>query len=111
TDVSTGFFADTEAARGSFHGVPYTEIHHNIRPDHLAVLPEAVGACNWRDGCGTPRISHRLTVACPCGGTCDTWQERSAMDDVPEEPTGFRRFYAALADFFRREDGVQIQVL
>mgnify|MGYP006297138015 FL=1 len=41
-DVSTGYFAAADSAG----------YYHNIRPDHLAVLFDAPGACSWRDGCG-----------------------------------------------------------
>jgi copper chaperone CopZ len=26
-------------------------------PDHLALLPNSVGACSWQDGCGIPRVN------------------------------------------------------
>lgn len=52
-EVSTGYFADGEPAEGEFNGVPYKEIHRNIRPDHLALLPGQIGACSVPDGCGT----------------------------------------------------------
>lgn len=51
-EVSTGYFSDSEPAEGEFNGRPYTEIHRNIRPDHLALLPGEIGACSWADGCG-----------------------------------------------------------
>jgi len=40
-DVSTGYFSQVED--GS-----YTD----IKPDHLALLPNEQGACSWADGCG-----------------------------------------------------------
>jgi hypothetical protein len=52
-EVSTGYFTDAETVSGEFNGVPYTEIHRNIRPDHLALLPGEIGACSVADGCGT----------------------------------------------------------
>lgn len=57
-DVSTGFFAEVEEREGTYQGRAYTGIFHDIRPDHLALLPNAVGACSWDDGCGAPR-THR----------------------------------------------------
>lgn len=51
-DVSTGYFCDAEPASGELNGRSYVEVHRNLRPDHLALLPGAVGACNWEDGCG-----------------------------------------------------------
>lgn len=52
-EVSTAYFADTEPQAGEFNGVSYSGIHHNLRPDHLAVLPGETGACSVADGCGT----------------------------------------------------------
>lgn len=53
-EVSTGLFTDNEVApAGSNHnGKPYDFIARNYRPDHLAVLPEHIGACSVNDGCG-----------------------------------------------------------
>ena len=51
-DVSLGMFTDDELVSGNWNGEAYTAISHNHRPDHLALLPGAVGACSWADGCG-----------------------------------------------------------
>ena len=51
-DVSTGYFADAEPVAGVLFGQEYTAVHRNVRPDHLAFLPNEEGACNWEDGCG-----------------------------------------------------------
>ena len=53
-ELSTGLGLDREPApQGSAHnGTVYTHIAKNFRPDHLAVLPDGVGACSVRDGCG-----------------------------------------------------------
>lgn len=53
-EVSTGLLTTNEPApEGStFAGKPYTHIARNYRPDHLAVLPDQVGACSVDDGCG-----------------------------------------------------------
>lgn len=51
-DVSTGFWSDAEMAAGTLNGRSYEYIHRNVRPDHLALLPDEVGACSWKDGCG-----------------------------------------------------------
>lgn len=52
-EVSTGYFSDAENKAGEFNGETYTEIHRNIRPDHLALLPGEIGACSVAEGCGT----------------------------------------------------------
>jgi len=51
-EVSTGLFCEDLQSEGKFNGVEYSSIAHNIRPDHLALLPGGVGACSWEDGCG-----------------------------------------------------------
>lgn len=51
-EVSVGVFTDEEYVDGEWNGETYTAIAHNHRPDHLALLPGGMGACNWTDGCG-----------------------------------------------------------
>ena len=61
-ELSTGFYSYADETPGSFYGVSYREVHHEIRPDHLALLPNGVGACNWaEDGCGAPRLHEQCT--------------------------------------------------
>lgn len=54
-EVSTAYFADDEPENGEQDGKPYRVVHRNLRPDHVALLPNTVGACSWEDGCGAPR--------------------------------------------------------
>jgi hypothetical protein len=56
-EVSTAYFCDMEVKSGTWGGQSYTGVAHNIRPDHLAILPDEAGACSWADGCGTPRVN------------------------------------------------------
>jgi len=51
-EVSTGLFSNIEDKKGTFNGVPYDGIVRHIRPDHLALLPDDIGACSIKDGCG-----------------------------------------------------------
>ncbi len=53
-ELSTGLGTDNEdAPEGSvFNGVSYSAIARNYVPDHLAILPDQVGACSIQDGCG-----------------------------------------------------------
>jgi len=53
-ELSTGLFTDNEPApEGSNdNGKAYTYIARNYRPDHVAILPDGVGACSIQDGCG-----------------------------------------------------------
>lgn len=54
-ELSTGLFTkDTPVRNGRDRrtGKPFDFVATHYRPDHLAVLPDAVGACSLRDGCG-----------------------------------------------------------
>jgi len=56
-ELSTGLFTDNEAAEGEFNGKAYTSIARNYRPDHLAILPDKIGACSLEDGAGFLRLN------------------------------------------------------
>ena len=56
-EQSTGLFSDIEEKAGTFNGVPFVGIAHNIRPDHTAILFGEEGACSIEDGCGAPRVN------------------------------------------------------
>lgn len=58
-EVSTGYFSDSEPSTGDHNGESYSEIHRNIVPDHLAILPDEEGACSVDDGCGTCRTNRK----------------------------------------------------
>jgi hypothetical protein len=53
-ELSTGLFAVKDKANeGAQHsGTSYKFIARNYRADHLAVLPDQIGACSNADGCG-----------------------------------------------------------
>lgn len=55
-EQSTGLFTQNlDAQPGSvcpYTGRGYTHVATNYQPDHVAVLPDQVGACSIKDGCG-----------------------------------------------------------
>lgn len=51
-EVSLGMFSDQEFIAGEYEGIQYNAIAHNYKPDHLALLPDEIGACSWEHGCG-----------------------------------------------------------
>jgi hypothetical protein len=51
-ELSTGVFVDVEETTGTWKGEDYAGIARNYRPDHLALLPDQVGACSIADGAG-----------------------------------------------------------
>jgi len=56
-EVSISAFTEDEMTEGDFGAEHYVGIVHNLRPDHLAFLPDEEGACNWQDGAGAPRVN------------------------------------------------------
>lgn len=58
-EVSTAYETDMDLVTGSLNGHAYNGIQRNIRPDHLALLPNEVGACSVVDGCGAPRVNQQ----------------------------------------------------
>ncbi len=55
--VSTGYWRDFENKQGVYNGKTYNRVASNIKPDHLAILLDDVGACSVEDGCGAPRVN------------------------------------------------------
>jgi hypothetical protein len=51
-EVSLGLFSEEDYETGEWNGETYKAIARNHRPDHLALLPDSVGACSLKDGCG-----------------------------------------------------------
>jgi Uncharacterized protein conserved in bacteria (DUF2213) len=58
-ELSTGVYVDAEKATGKWKSEDYTAIARNYRPDHLALLPDKVGACSISDGAGFLRNQER----------------------------------------------------
>ena len=56
-EVSIAYFCDFESAAGEYGGESYSAIQRNLRPDHVALLPDEIGACSVADGCGANRVN------------------------------------------------------
>ncbi len=54
-EVSTGLWFKFEGKEGEFNGVKYNGIARDIVPDHLAILPDSIGASSIADGAGLVR--------------------------------------------------------
>lgn len=54
-ELSTGVFVDAELTPGEWNGEDYVAIARNMRSDHLALLPDKIGACSIKDGAGLLR--------------------------------------------------------
>lgn len=51
-DVSIGVVSDIQNSSGVWNEESYSLVAYNLRPDHVALLPDQTGACSWADGCG-----------------------------------------------------------
>lgn len=51
-EVSTGLYTTNVEGSGTHNGRGYTHEAVDYRPDHMALLPDQVGACSNQDGCG-----------------------------------------------------------
>ena len=53
-EISTGLAVTVAPApeNAAHNGVAYNAVAGNYRPDHLAILPDQIGACSLSDGCG-----------------------------------------------------------
>lgn len=72
-ETSTGYFADDLDQTGNFAGRDYLSIHKNLLADHIAILPNQIGACSIKDGCGVNRNSEAqagVGVVHNCGCGC-----------------------------------------
>ena len=54
-ELSTGLFIDSVNEEGEWNEEHYDAIATNLRPDHLALLPDLKGACSIEDGGGLLR--------------------------------------------------------
>ena len=51
-EVSTGLFTGSDGTPGTWNGERFDETLSDFIPDHLALLPNSQGACNFDAGCG-----------------------------------------------------------
>jgi len=56
-EVSTGVFTDNIFQEGEWNGESYVALATNLRADHLALLPDKVGACSIKDGAGLLQLN------------------------------------------------------
>jgi len=62
-EVSTGLFLDNDKIEGEWNGEVFNGTVHNFRPDHLAILPDLIGACSVKDGAGLLRNAQGKSTA------------------------------------------------
>lgn len=86
-EVSTGYFCEIDPTPGVLRGQAYSGIQRNLRPDHLALLPDQVGACSVAAGCGAGRFNRNQGTAAPCHchGISSSATEENGMSKANEE--------------------------
>lgn len=62
-ELSTGLFTENEDEPGEWNGEEYDAVARNYKPDHLAILPDKVGACSIADGAGFLRLNEANPAA------------------------------------------------
>ena len=79
-EVSTAFYPHTVMQQGVFNGTAYRGVHRNLRPDHLALLPNGLGACHAGMGCGirAAQAEHE----CACAGPCTCEEGETSMETL-----------------------------
>jgi hypothetical protein len=93
-EVSTGLFLDLEEKEGVFNSKEYVGIGHSYLPDHLALLPNEIGACSIEDGAGFPRVNTSLEV-----------NEMLPNDKSEAVYNAFRKEMAARDEAMKDKDG------
>ena len=58
-DVSTSYWHDTVQESGTYKGKKYKGKQINLKPDHLAILPDEYGELSLPDGVGVPLKNQR----------------------------------------------------
>ena len=96
-EVSTAFYSEAEQTPGTFQGLSYLEVHRNLLADHLALLPNSMGACDFQMGCGAPRI---------CAQSCTCHHEGTPMEQRPaQKPRGL---VARVKHWLQREEAALV---
>ena len=91
-ETSTAYWCRIEPTEGEYNGKPYSGIQRDIVPDHLAILPNAVGACSIKDGCGVGRINSlqcqegQMAETVEVTAQCDCDEEATVTIETPETP-------------------------
>ena len=109
-EVSTGYFAADVPITGYFEGKEYSGSQRDITPDHLALLPDEIGACSWEDGCGAPRQNKEDAME------INNLDEDLQGGETNTMPNKFQEALGVIANFFgfkvyeeERVKGIKIQ--
>lgn len=84
-EVSVGAYVTTLKTAGTHNGKPYKAEWQTIEPDHIAFLPEGVGACSIEMGCGSHRAAAMATTHLVTAQGYETFFEAFGFTDVPPQ--------------------------
>jgi len=76
-EVSTGLRSPIVNSKGDYNGQSYTGVIQEIWPDHLAILPNELGACSIKDGCGAMRVNCDTNKKC---SKCNASYKKQAIE-------------------------------
>ena len=96
-EVSTGLYSYVETKSGIFNNENYSGIARHIMPDHLALLPNDIGACSIEKGCGAMRSNKACCNSCSTGGSCES--KKLSMNE---------KIYSLLNDLCSKFDGIML---
>lgn len=101
-EVSTGLFTDNEVVDGEWNGEEYVAIARNYRPDHLAILPDQVGACSIADGAGLLRLNQAASGSGPLAKAA-----KALLDLISFNEMSHDELYGKLRDALDAKEGNQ----
>lgn len=84
-ELSTGLYVDPVPQESTFNGEKYTAVARNYRPDHLAILPDKIGAFSIRKGAGLLQLNEASFSEITCA--IDRSLQALYMDAMKEMPS------------------------
>lgn len=98
-ELSTGLFLRREERAGTFNGRAYRAIARDYRPDHLAVLPDDIGACSVNDGCGINVNQAQNSNSTPIEGIMTPEQKKETIAFITANCSCWKNDAATLEGF------------
>ena len=79
-EISTGYFSESHPEAGKWNDKNYSLVDKNLKPDHIALLPDEEGACSIADGCG---LNRNAKAKCETCQECNN-PEKNGMAEIFE---------------------------
>jgi hypothetical protein len=98
-ELSTGLHLNAEPVEnGSHQGKAYVAVARDYQPDHVAVLPDSIGACSVADGCGLnvntdqkrtlwQKLGEALGLATPVPAPAPVRKEEPTVNEAQRKET------------------------